>query len=128
MSAAGSLHEPGQQPNQLVQLFVAAGTQVIGHTGAHVLGQQLLGKAVQRRVHRCHLYQNIHTVGILFQHAAHAAHLPFDAAQPVDQCFVFLRAAVLVAAAGGDSVRHIGGENRVRRRLFGAAATAGLAR
>ena len=46
MFAAGSLHKPGQQPNQLVQLFVAAGTQVIGHTGAHVLGQQLLGKAV----------------------------------------------------------------------------------
>ena len=41
-------------------------------------------------------------------------------------CYARENGAVLVAAAGGDSVRHIGGENRVSRRLFGAAATAGL--
>ena len=71
-----------------------------------MLGQQLLGKAVQRRVRRRHLHKDVHAVGILFQHAADAAHLPLDAAEPVQQGLVLLRGAVLVAAAGGDGVRH----------------------
>lgn len=58
-------------------------------------------KAVQRRVRRRHLHKDVHAVGILFQHAADAAHLPLDAAEPVQQGLVFLRGAVFVAAAGG---------------------------
>ncbi len=50
-----------------------------------------------------HLYQNIHAVHVFFQHPADAAYLPFNAVQPVDQGLVFLRAALFVAAAAGDS-------------------------
>ena len=40
MSAAGSLHEPGQQLQQFVQLLRLAGFQIVGHAGADVLAQQ----------------------------------------------------------------------------------------
>ena len=60
-------------------------------------------KQAKRIYARYYLYQNIHAVGVLFQHPTDAAHLPFNAVQPVKQGFVFLRAALFVTAAAGDS-------------------------
>ena len=42
MPGRGSFHELGQQGQQLVQFFTAAIPQVVSHTGADVLAQQLL--------------------------------------------------------------------------------------
>ena len=65
-----------------------------------MLCQQLFGKAVQRRVRRRHLHKDVHAVGILFQHAADAAHLPLDAVQAVDEGFHFLRRSLFMLMAG----------------------------
>ena len=82
MPGRGSFHELGQQGQQLVQLFAAAVPQVVGHTGADVLTQQLLRKAVQCSVHRRYLHQNIgaQTTMTLVPQVADAVQIPVIAA------------------------------------------------
>ena len=102
MPRRGLFHQLGQQLEQLVQLLVLPGPQVIRHAGADVLAQKLAGEAVQRRVGRCHLHQNVGTVDVFLHHAPDASDLPLNAAQAVEQGFVLLRRAHFVAAAAGE--------------------------
>ena len=67
-----------------------------------MIGQQYLGKAVERRVGGRDLVDDIDAVGVLFQHTADPAHLPFNPVQAIDQILLLLIGAHLGAAAGRD--------------------------
>src|SRR5699024_6697122 len=53
-----------------------------------MVGQQHLVKAVQRRVDRRDLNQDVRTVSIVFYHLSDAAHLTLDPVQAVDEILI----------------------------------------
>ena len=97
-----------QRGHQFVDDLVVPLSDTIRHAGADVGSQQLFTKAVQCRAHGGYLYQNVGTVGVLLQHLLQAPHLPFNAAQAVQEFFLLLWRAVLglsLAALNANSAK-----------------------
>ena len=73
------LHQTLQNFQQFIDCFIVTFADVIRHTGTQMIPLKHLVKAVERCIRRCHLDQNIRTIGILLHHIADSADLPFDA-------------------------------------------------
>ena len=106
-TAISLFHQLLQRDHQFVDDLVVPLSDTIRHAGADVGSQQLFTKAVQCRAHGGYLYQNVGTVGVLLQHLLQAPHLPFNAAQAVQELLLLLWRAVLgLSLAAATSIFH----------------------
>ena len=64
---------------------VISRADIMGDAGTDMVGQKIPVKGVDGSIDRGGLHQNIRAVGVLFHHAADAANLALNAAEPVAQ-------------------------------------------
>ena len=63
---------------------------IIGHAGPQMISKKDLVEAVERRVGRSHLHQDLRTLRIPLHHPFDSTNLTLNPVQPVDQIPVFL--------------------------------------
>ena len=83
----------------------------MGDAGTDMVGQKIPVKGVDGGIDRGGLHQNIRALGVLFHHAADAANLALNAAEPVAQalplCFGPLLCLMAAAAGRGPDFRSV---------------------
>ena len=118
-------------------LFVSASDRIAGRerTGdavVHVVVEDPEREALERRVHRRDLREDVDAVAVVLDHALDPAHLALDAVQPADERLLVGRVAVLVlahATSRGEWKRRSRSEfvtTNTLENAIAAAATIGL--
>lgn len=92
-NSAALLHKFFQSVDKLVDDFISALTNAVCDTAAYVLCEQLTAECVKGGTHSGGLGEYIDAVGAVFHHALYPPDLPFDAAQAIDELFLFIIAA-----------------------------------